>query len=120
MNRSMVVLCGLVFAILAPPSFSAEGVVRDARVVRTLQADGGRWGECMALLDRAINQSGIDCPGQWVSFSCSGDFNTKDSAYKMFDTAQMAMALDLPVLVIADDQRKHSGWCYANRIDIMR
>ena len=55
-----------------------------------------------------------------MSFSCSGDFTSKDIAYRMFDTAQMAYALGHQVAVVVDDTKKHNGYCYANSIQVKK
>ena len=90
-----------------------------AKVKTLLAADGGRWGECMALLDVSVQSYLPTCPaGNWVTFSCSGVFTTKDVANRMFDLAQMAKALNRPVSVYVDDSKKHNGYCYVNRIHL--
>jgi hypothetical protein len=116
----LAALVGASILAVSAPSDAATATIRDARVTRTLVADQDRWGSCMALLDQSIGASGLDCPGQWVSFSCSGEFTAKDVGYKMFETAQMAQALGFRVNVVADDSLKHNGFCYANRIDVYR
>jgi hypothetical protein len=98
----------------------ATTVAVTANVVRTLVADQDRFGGCMAKLDKVLANSGLDCPGTWVSFSCSGTFTPKDIAYRMFDSAQMALALGKKVTVQVDDSRKHNGNCYAQRIDVFQ
>jgi hypothetical protein len=108
-------------AVLVPgAAYAGFGLLERVQVERTLLADEGRYGGCMALLDRQISTAGVDCPSRWVSFSCSGDFNARDVALRMFDAAQMSLALDLPVNIVVDDERKHNGYCYANRIDVYR
>jgi hypothetical protein len=90
-----------------------------ANVTRTLVADQDRWGGCMVLLDKPVSSVGLNCPGNWVSFSCNGTFTSKDVAYRMFDSAQMAYALGKQVLILVDDMKKHNGFCYGNRIDVL-
>lgn len=53
------------------------------------------------LIDKRLSDFGLDCPevswlkeASWLSFSCRGTFTTKDVAYRMFDSAQMAYALE--------------------------
>ena len=87
-------------------------------VTKTLVADQGRWGGCMVRIDQVLSNHLLDCPGQWVSFSCSGTFTTKDVAYRMFDSAQMAFALGKSVTLEINDTKKHNGFCYASRIDV--
>ena len=109
---SMAVLMGSASVGLA----ATANVV--GNVTRTLVADQGRWGGCMILIDQVLANHGLDCPNQWVSFSCNGTFTTKDVAFRMFDSAQMAYALGKRVIVEVDDTKKHNGFCYAGRIDV--
>jgi len=104
-------MSGVVSAAIAPVQ---------AEVNRILITEGDTFGGCMVQLTTDIASSGVDCRGNWVSFSCSGDFTTKDVAYKMLETAQLAYALGTRVIVYADDSRQHNNWCYANRIDLLR
>ena len=55
-----------------------------------------------------------------VSFSCSGVFTEKDIAYRMFDQAQMAFAMERQVEIYVDDTKKHNGYCYGNRINVLK
>ncbi len=119
MKRNVVIgllACAATFWMTS--GHAAVAALNGAKVIRVLIADEGRFGGCMARLDRNISTVGLNCPGSWVSFSCTGDFTSKDVAYKMLETAQMAMALDRWVGVYVDDSRLHNGWCYANRIDM--
>ncbi len=90
-----------------------------ASVVRTLVADQNRWGGCMILTDQDFSSYGLDCPSRWVTFSCNGTFTSKDVAYRMFDSAQMAYALGKRVLIEVDDSKKHNGHCYGSRVDVL-
>jgi hypothetical protein len=118
MRRLNVLIPVLLLAFVSPAQAVTKFV--NARVVNTLVADQGRFGGCMAKLDQPLANSGLDCPGSWVSFSCAGVFTTKDIAYRMFDSAQMAFALGKPVSVQVDDTKKHNGHCYARRIDVLQ
>ncbi len=111
----------LFLALLVGLASPAQAVTRfvNANVVRTLVADQERFGGCMAKLDQDMASLGLDCASGWVSFSCTGTFTTKDVAYRMFDSAQMAFALGRPVNVQVDDTKKHNGHCYARRIEVL-
>ena len=102
----------------ASPVTADTIAVRNAEIVRTLVADAGRFGGCMARLDQDLAALGLSCPSGWVTFSCSGVFTSKDVAYRMFDSALMAFALGYRVTVLVDDAKKHNGYCYADRIDV--
>lgn len=104
---------------------NAATVNLQTTIVRTLVADEGRWGGCMALTSTVLATVGLDCPGQWVTFSCAGPvggqvFTTKDIAYRMFESAQLSMVLDKRVVLMVTDEKRHSGVCYANRIDLIK
>ena len=74
----------------------------------------------MVYLDVLISSANatLNCPSNWVTFSCSGTYNPKDIAYRKVDLAQMAKATGRPVTVLIDDTKKHNGFCYAWRLDI--
>ena len=105
---------GVVLLLASQTAFSATARL-DAYVERTQLSDG-RWGECMAGMDREIAVTGLDCPYKWVSFSCTGEFNVKTLGKQKYDMAQLAQAMNYPVSVYVDDSRKHNGICYGTRI----
>lgn len=118
MKYSMTLLAILLPGMLSVGHASTAGI--QAHVLNTLLADQDRWGGCMAKLSKPIASVGVDCPGEWVSFSCSGIFTRKEIAYRMFDTAQLAFTKKHQIAVYVDDTQKHNGYCYANRIDLLK
>ena len=72
----------------------------------------------MVLVDQPLRDVGLDCPSSWVSFSCTGDFATKDSASRSFDMAQIALLTGATVHLRVDDTKKHNQYCFASRIDL--
>jgi hypothetical protein len=114
-----VMIFAAVLAMLGSPISNAATANITAKVNRVLIADQGKFGGCMVALSVSVNATLPNCPGNWVSFSCSGDFTTKDVAFRMLDMAQMAKALNKNVLVTVDDTKKHNGFCYGSRVDIM-
>lgn len=85
------------------------------------------YGGCMAGLAVATNtavvaagQPTLNCPGNYVSFSCTGTYSSKDIAFYMFDQAQLALALNKQVYLAIDDTKKHNGYCFATRIDVLK
>lgn len=78
------------------------------------------YGGCMANIsdDPAAKLAG--CSPGWVSFSCTGDYNTELRAFRMLDQAQLALATNKRVRLIFHDDRKHNGYCFASRIDVLR
>ncbi|MEM9003751.1 MAG: hypothetical protein AAGE59_09535 [Cyanobacteria bacterium P01_F01_bin.86] len=89
-----------------------------AKVTRVLHTDDNKFGGCMAHLDVNPATVGLDCRN-WVSFSCTGDFTSKDNAYRMYDLSQMAFAMNKRVKVFINDEQKHNGFCVAERIDVL-
>lgn len=116
--KRIILLLTTLCVVYAPASHASEVKVK-AHVTKTSVADEGRWGGCIAQLDNALADSGLNCPGKWVTFSCSGVYTEKDVAYRMFDQAQMALAQDRKVEVYVDDTKKHNDYCYANRINVL-
>ena len=108
-----------VLIMVVTPTVHATTKFVTGKVVRTTVADGGRWGGCMAMLNIGISTKLPLCPGKWVTFSCSGVFTSKDIAYRMLDSAQMAKALNKSVKIQVDDTKKHNGFCYGSRIDVL-
>ena len=87
-------------------------------VTRTL-VDGNNYGHCMAYIDSVSLVQANNCvlPG-WVTFSCSGDYNSKSTGNTLFQSAQLAFVSNKAVVAHIDDSRKHNGYCYAYRIDV--
>lgn len=117
--RSLAV-CTLLISLIASNAFARTESV-DANVIRVLVSDEERWGGCMILINKSITDQGLDCGlYPWVSFSCSGDFNTKQAAGNMLDSAKMALALDMKLRLEITDTQKHNGACVAKRVDVFR
>ncbi|WP_296809861.1 hypothetical protein [Thiocapsa sp.] len=55
-----------------------------------------------------------------MSFSCSGHFTDAVRAFRMLDQAQLALAMNKTVMIVVDDSRRHNGYCFASRIDLIR
>lgn len=122
--KKIIVIAGLLGAIIGGSAHAAEARLSDTKIVATLisgevDAEGNtNFGGCMARLsERDISAvTGLDCPPNWVTFSCSGDFLSVANASRLLNSAQMADALDLTVSVRIDDSKKHNGYCLAERL----
>lgn len=90
------------------------------KVNRVMIKNDGGFGGCMAQLSVNPKAALPACGGGWVTFSCTGDFTDRVSAYRSIDQAQLAVAANKNVLVVIDDSRRHNGYCFATRIDVMR
>lgn len=76
------------------------------------------FGNCM-IKSPSFNPSN-NCPANWVSLDCSGDFHSKPNARRMWDSAQMAFALGASVEVWVNDAKKHNGYCVADQINVVK
>lgn len=123
LNTSLLLLAGLG---QTDPTHAVTGTL-STTVVKTLVSNERLYGGCMAGLAVAINtatvsagQPALDCPGNWVSFSCIGTHNSKDLAFYMLDQAQLALSLNKPVFLQIDDTKTHNSQCVATRIDVIK
>jgi len=105
---------------LASTAASGATAVLNGKVDRVMIQNDGGFGGCMAQL--SVNPKAVlpACGSGWVTFSCTGDFTGPVSAYRSVDQAQLALAANKHVLVIIDDSRRHNGYCFASRIDVVR
>jgi hypothetical protein len=119
-TASMSVMVMAVALMLSVPvqGFAAEGRVT-ANVDRVLISDNDLWGGCMAALSVSPQSVLGSCGPTWVTFSCSGHFTDRVRAYRMLDQAQLAFATGARVAVWFEDDRRHNGYCFVNRLDIL-
>ena len=103
------------------PMSQATTVSIETSITRTLASADGTFGGCMAALDVAPADSGLNCPvgSKWVTFSCTGEHATEADGLRMYDSAQLAFVTGRRVRVWVDDTRKHDGHCFASRIDVL-
>lgn len=121
--KKIIVIAGLIGSIVGGAAHAAEARLSDAQIAATLisgevDAEGNtNFGGCMARLNKVIaTETALDCPGAWVTFSCSGDFMSVANASRLLNSAQMADALNLTVSLRIDDSKKHNGYCLAERL----
>ena len=89
-------------------------------ITKTLTVASDKFGGCMVLMDAPLANSGLNCQGKWVTFSCVGEFTSKERAQRLFESAQLAFALGMRVRLQVTDNKKHNGWCFADRVDVIR
>jgi hypothetical protein len=116
-SLSLNVLCATALLVTAAPASAASLIATVAKV--TMTGDSSLGG-CMVML--SVNPRTVlpNCGNVWVSFSCSGEFTDAVRAYRMLDQAQLALATGKTVQVWFQDDKKHNGYCFANRIDVLR
>lgn len=105
------------------PAISLAGTAfLNAKVVRVEPTPSDIYGGCIAKLDRTITNNAtayLNCPGDWVSFSCDGTFNSKDFAWHKFQLAKEAMKEGYVVaLQINDEKKQRGGYCFAERVGL--
>ncbi|MDA9315878.1 hypothetical protein N9Q38_00970 [Pseudomonadales bacterium] len=84
--------------------------------VTDMLVDDSSYGQCMVKVDDPAVMA--TCPNTWVSLDCEGNVNSKDVARRMWDTAQMAFAMDLDVKIKTTDAVKINGYCVGIRVVI--
>ena len=86
--------------------------------VNAVLVDSVNFGGCMALIVPGPEATLINCGAAWVTFSCTGDFNTKTFGNSKLQMVQLAKVADMNVSLLIDDTKMHNGYCFAQRIDI--
>lgn len=119
-TQRKLLITAAILLILSGGSVWAGTAFITAKVTRTLVQPDGTYGGCMAALSVDPVSVLPSCSTNWVTFSCTGDFGDVLGAWRQFDQAQLALAGDHSVFVIVDDTRKHNGYCYALRIDVLK
>ena len=87
------------------------------QVIRTVRSDDSVFGGCMAQLNVQIATTGLDCPRDYVTFSCSGDFVPKSNAATLFESAQLSLLTGRKVTMQVTDDLKHNSFCFVSRVD---
>ena len=112
---------GVALVLLALPAALQAATARmTSNVMRTLAAEDASYGGCMAQLqDSVMEATGLDCSGNWVTFSCSGEHTSKATARRLYDSAQLAFVTGRQAMLTLDDERKHDSYCFVSRIDVL-
>ena len=117
-DRHGVFLWLAVVGLLCGPAAAAATASIDAEIRRVLATGDGRFGGCMAALDVALADFGLDCRAPWVTFSCTGEHADSEDASRMFESLRAAVVADATVELRVTDAKKHNGFCHASRIKI--
>ena len=99
--------------LVAACSFSSAAESRHSGAVNEILVDNDRYGLCMVAVAGYSAPAG--CKEKWISFDCQGAFHDKSISRAMFESAQMAYALEKSFSVMVADNKKHDGWCIATR-----
>lgn len=126
-NRCWSLCAGL--AVMALSLATSETHAQDSTITtmsltttvnRTLASGDGRLGGCAARLGHSLQEeTGLNCPDNWVTFSCNGTHTSKSDAMRLYDSAQLAFVTGRRAVVWVDDQRKQNGFCFASRVDVL-
>ena len=119
-KKSILISIACFISVFSASSFAVNGKLT-AKVLST-SVTSSAYGVCMAKLTKKINTATNtpNCPGQWVTFSCDGAFNSKDIAYHKLDIAQKSEVTQDNIQVYVTDTKKKNGICFATRVDSKR
>ncbi len=109
----------ILLAALASPAAWAATATFSAQVTRVI-VDAANFGGCMAELSISPQTKLATCGTKFVTFSCTGTFTDAVRAYRMLDQAQLALVTTKTVSVTINDAKKHNGYCFAQRIDVIK
>ena len=84
--------------------------------VDQLLVDDRYYGTCMVKVAPGPEAILPSCASNWVTFSCSGDFNSKSTGNLKFQSAQLAFLTGKKVAFYIDDSKKHNGYCFIQRL----
>lgn len=114
MSMRKLKLIGLSLLLLGTySSVSAAKFNRTGTIDRIL-VDSERFGGCMVRLTTNIANA---CPNNgWVSLDCTNTYYT-DGKNK-YAMALTANSLNKSVTVLVDNDKKHDGYCVAQRVDM--
>ncbi len=86
--------------------------------VTAMLIDDSSYGQCMVKVDNPAVMA--TCRSTWVSLDCEGNVTPKEVARRMWDAAQMALAMDLDVKIQTTDTVKLNGYCVGTRVQIAK
>ena len=107
----------VLIATLAYSGFGSAAAYFFKGQVTELIYQPGVFGTCMAKLNPGPQSTPANCAADFVTFSCSGDFNSKQEGAVKYSAAQLAFVTGQELKVRLDDTRKHNGFCFAVRVD---
>ena len=109
----------LFIAVSASGQALSLGAWIKGTVNRTLLQEGA-WGLCMANIVPGPETVLPSCAEGWVTFSCSGDFNSKSAGNLKFQSAQLAFITGKELDIAVEDTKRHNGYCFAVRVDVLK
>jgi hypothetical protein len=118
MTNSKCLTISAICAFVVAEAFAVNGV-GNGNVQQVMKRSDGGFGGCMAYVTEApVGVNGGTAPAcgsfpGWISFSCTGDFNTKSEGQSAFDLANLALVTGNTLQYYVTDTQKHNGKCFA-------
>ena len=121
MKIKSIIVCVMLSSALAGYTLNSQAATSGlTTTVTRVLTDTLYYGGCMAALATSPSTKLPGCSAGWVSFSCTGTFADKALAFANFENAKMALAMNKQVYVLFDDSKKHNGYCFARRVDVIK
>ena len=118
MNKFGLVVTAIAATTCSSAALSAIGTVSNAKITQLITTET-TYGGCMVKLSKPIISAVDNCAAGWVAFSCDGALgNSVPRASAMWESAQLAYALDKTVRVRIDNSKKLNGYCYSDYIRV--
>ena len=96
-------------------TFTIRGFLSSGRVV----SDNVAYGGCMVKVSPAPSSLWSQCAGDYLSFSCSGVFNSKSDAASLLSTAQLAYVMNKQVIITVENGNLHNTFCTAHTMQLI-
>ena len=104
------------FATEAYDDFTVTGFVAHSGVER----DGSKVsGSCAIRVTPSPKTVIGTCGNNWITFSCSGDHNSKSEGNGKYTLAQLAYVKGATMRIGITDQQTHSGFCFGQWAQIL-
>jgi hypothetical protein len=87
----------------------------NASVERTM-IDEEHNGGCMVYIVPSPSDQGLFCRPNWVTLSCVGEYNSETFGHQKLAAAQLALIAGSKIWISVTDNKKHDGFCFAQRI----
>ena len=113
MKRISLIAIAVFCAMGTQISFGAVKTLYATNVERLVTTSDGTFGGCMAQIDK---DAGMGCKNDYVTVDCKGMHTSPADAYKVFELLQIAYVMNRPVNLRVNSDRRHSGYCLAERV----
>lgn len=110
---SRIIIC---LAIAGVPCQTLATQAFWSATIYEVMVDSANFGHCMAATEPGPETVLPNCSSKWVTFSCSGDFNSKNAGNLKLQAAQLALITGNRVAILATDAKKHNGYCFSPRV----